>query len=78
MLETVCPVCKYSEQKRDIHNKHCFILADKKNEIDFCLSTVSFSLKRVVLPVVVDNGDLLNLFLRSQQLYLIATNFWQV
>ena len=56
MPETVCPVYKY-----------CFILADKKHEIDFCLSTFSFSLKRVVLAVVVDNEDLLDLFLRSQQ-----------
>jgi hypothetical protein len=57
MPETVCLVCKYCEQKRDIHAKHCFILADKKNEIDFCLSTFSFSLKHVVLSVVVDNED---------------------
>jgi len=41
MRETVCPVYDYIEQKRDIHTKHCFILADKKNEIDFCLSIVS-------------------------------------
>lgn len=56
MPKTVFPVYKYR-----------FILADKKNEIDFCLSTFGFFLKRVVLAVVVDNEDLLNLFLRSQQ-----------
>lgn len=56
MPETVSPVYKYR-----------FILADKKNEIDICLSTFSFFLKRVVLAVVVDNDDLLNIFLGSQQ-----------
>jgi hypothetical protein len=62
MPENVCPVYKYSEQKRDIHRDHCFILADKKNEINFCLSIFIFSLKRVVLAVVLDNVDLLNCF----------------
>jgi hypothetical protein len=66
MPGNVCPVCKYSEQKRDIYTKHCFILAEKRMKYAFVLVPSVFFLKLVVLAVVVDNEDLLNLFLRLQ------------
>jgi hypothetical protein len=75
--ETVCPVYKYSEQKRDLHTKLCFILADKKSEIEFCLSIVSFSLKRVVLAVRGQRG-LIKFIFKATRVYFIATNLWQV